>query len=175
MATPYSQVMRWLISLLIISLLSTGLKAQITTAYQIGGVGFTGSTIICYSGPVIIDGKGCFNMSNGLNDFFIKYGSFLSACSLPQSLLNNVYANNYLTPNGDGKNDTWIVKDILAYPNNNVTVFDRAGRIVYSKHGYTNDWNGLFNGAPLNEGTYYYVVDLGNGASPLKGFITLTY
>ena len=57
-----------------------------------------------------------------------------------------IYANNIISPNGDGKNDVWVVKDILSYPNNTVTVFDRAGRIVYSKHTYSNDWNGTFQG-----------------------------
>jgi gliding motility-associated-like protein len=166
--------MRRLISLLIIStLLSTGLKAQITTAYQIGGFGFTGSTIACYSGPVIINGKGCFNLSNGLSDFTIKYGTFLSACLVPKILNTNVYASNYLSPNADGKNDTWVVKEILGYPNNVVTVFDRAGRVVYSKQGYTNDWNGFYKGSPLNEGTYYYLIRLGNGTAPISGFITI--
>jgi len=82
-------------------------------------------------------------------------------------------ASNILSPNGDGKNDTWIVKDILSYPNNTVTIYDRAGRVVYTKHTYTNDWSGTFQGAPLAEGTYYYVIDLGTGDSPKKGFITI--
>jgi gliding motility-associated-like protein len=84
-----------------------------------------------------------------------------------------VIANNFMSPNGDGKNDTWVVSNILSYPNNTVTVFDRAGRTVYTKKGYTNDWGGTFQGSPLNEDTYYYVIDLGTGQSAIKGFITL--
>jgi gliding motility-associated-like protein len=84
-----------------------------------------------------------------------------------------VVATNILTPNGDGKNDTWIVKGIELFPNNTVTVFDRGHRIVFTKHGYNNDWNGTYGGLPLTEGTYYYVVDLGPQQRKFKGFITI--
>ncbi|WP_448697463.1 MBG domain-containing protein [Mucilaginibacter sp. AW1-3] len=84
-----------------------------------------------------------------------------------------VTATNILTPNGDGKNDTWVIKDIQLFPNNFVNVYDRGGRVVYSKHGYANEWNATLNGAPLNEGTYYYTVDLGTSAPVIKGYITI--
>jgi gliding motility-associated-like protein len=84
-----------------------------------------------------------------------------------------ILPNNILSPNGDGKNDTWIVKDIQSYPNNRVTVFDRAGRPVYTKNGYSNDWAGTYQGSPLAEGTYYYVIDLGIGENYIKGFVTI--
>lgn len=82
-------------------------------------------------------------------------------------------ATNVITPNGDGHNDKWIVKNIEIYPNSVVKIFDKAGRILYTKTGYTNDWDGTLNGAPLHEDTYYYVVDLGNGTKLHKGYITV--
>jgi gliding motility-associated-like protein len=85
----------------------------------------------------------------------------------------DISATNILTPNGDGKNDTWLVKDIELYPNNTVTVFDRAGRTVYTKHGYNNDWDGTLGGTPLVKGTYYFTIDLGTGVNLIKGFITI--
>ncbi|WP_158798400.1 MBG domain-containing protein [Pedobacter sp. L105] len=85
----------------------------------------------------------------------------------------SVTATNILTPNGDGKNDTWVIQDIQLYPKNSVKVFDRAGRTVYAKNGYMNDWDGTLRGAPLAEGTYYYTVDLGPGLTKFNGFITL--
>ncbi|MBB5637749.1 gliding motility-associated-like protein [Pedobacter cryoconitis] len=85
----------------------------------------------------------------------------------------SITATNILTPNGDGKNDTWVIEDIQLYPKNSVTVYDRAGRKVYFKQGYTNDWDGTLNGAPLVQGTYYYTVDLGPGLPKFRGFITL--
>ncbi|WP_170137926.1 cadherin domain-containing protein [Chitinophaga dinghuensis] len=83
-----------------------------------------------------------------------------------------VEATNLITPNGDGINDRWMVKNISRYPNNEVRIFDRAGRMVYNRRGYANEWDGKLNGHQLAEGTYYYILELGNG-QVVKGFITL--
>lgn len=84
-----------------------------------------------------------------------------------------VSATNLLSPNGDGKNDTWVVKDILLYPENTVTVFDQTGRVVYTRKGYKNEWDASYRNAVLMNGTYFYVIDLGVGTPAVKGFITL--
>ncbi|MGI4749814.1 MAG: gliding motility-associated C-terminal domain-containing protein [Janthinobacterium lividum] len=102
-----------------------------------------------------------------------------AGCPTDQTITVNVrddyqlMANNVITPNGDGKNDTWVIKNIDYYPNNTVKVFDKAGRLVYQKQGYTNDWNGTYNNSALTEGTYYYVIDFGAGLGVFKGFITI--
>ena len=103
-----------------------------------------------------------------------------SGCSSEQSFtvtvrddFQAIRATNLLTPNGDGINDVWKVENIDVYPDNEVVVFDRAGRVLYRKKGYDNSWNGTVNGSALAEGTYYYVIDFGNGRLKQKGFITL--
>ncbi|SEB10234.1 glycosyl hydrolase [Pedobacter hartonius] len=82
-------------------------------------------------------------------------------------------AVNILTPNGDGVNDLWVVNNIDQYPNNMVKIFDQAGKLLYNKKGYANDWDGNYNGAALPEGTYYYVFSYGNGKGQKRGFITI--
>lgn len=84
-------------------------------------------------------------------------------------------ASNLVTPNSDGKNDTWIVKNIFSYPLNRVTIFDYLGRVVYAKTAYGNDWAGTCRGRPLPEGTYYYLVDYGNGSRLGRGFVTVMH
>ncbi len=81
--------------------------------------------------------------------------------------------NNILSPNGDGVNDVWIVHDIQYYPDNTVTIYDRAGRQVYSARGYNNDWAGTANGKDLAEGTYYYVLVLKPTLPVIRGFISI--
>jgi gliding motility-associated-like protein len=45
--------------------------------------------------------------------------------------------------------------------------------MVFYSDGYTNPWDGTYNGKPLPSGTYYYVIDLGNGDVPYKGDVTI--
>ena len=85
----------------------------------------------------------------------------------------NITPNNVLSPDGDGVNDFWTIENLSAYPNNEVKIFDKAGRVIYSVRNYQNNWNGQLNGEILHEGAYYYVINLGPGIRPKIGYITL--
>ncbi|WP_410220952.1 YDG domain-containing protein [Pedobacter sp.] len=84
-----------------------------------------------------------------------------------------VQAENFITPNGDGVNDTWVIKNIDAYPNHTLSIYDRSGKELYKVRNYKNDWDGTFNGTPLVEGTYYYIIRFDQNPRPVKGFITI--
>jgi gliding motility-associated-like protein len=89
----------------------------------------------------------------------------------------NIVANNILTQNGDGINDNWVIDNLSSYPNNQLIIVDRSNVVIYKKTGYANDWDGLFNGATLPSGTYYYMLifDSPSGQKvSKKGFITIT-
>jgi gliding motility-associated-like protein len=80
------------------------------------------------------------------------------------------------TPNEDGYNDFWVIENIEGYPNSSVKVFDRNNAPVFETKGYRNDWRGTFdkgNGKTLVPGTYFYVIDLGDGSSEYKGTVTI--
>ncbi|MGN6511098.1 MAG: Ig-like domain-containing protein [Chitinophaga sp.] len=84
-----------------------------------------------------------------------------------------VDATNVITPNGDGINDRWVVRNINSYPANVLRIFDRTGRLVYEKRNYANEWDGTVSGRPLAEGAYLYVLEIDNGKKTVKGYITL--
>ncbi|ADY52959.1 Fibronectin type III domain protein [Pseudopedobacter saltans DSM 12145] len=87
-----------------------------------------------------------------------------------------VQAENFLTPNGDGVNDNWVIKNIDAYPDHTLSIYDRSGKELYKVRNYKNDWDGTFNGMPLAEGTYYYIIRFDQNQPSLKmakGFITI--
>jgi gliding motility-associated-like protein len=84
-------------------------------------------------------------------------------------------AAGYFSPNGDGINDTWSVKNVELYTDYKLTLFSVNGQIVYEKiSNYNNDWDGTINGSELPEGIYYYLF-LNNQSSNknFKGIITL--
>ena len=82
--------------------------------------------------------------------------------------------NNLVTPNGDGVNDKWVIPNIDMYPNNEVMVYDKAGRAVFSKRGYNNEWDGTVNGKKLKEDAYFYVIKFNkDGALPIRGYVSI--
>jgi len=79
---------------------------------------------------------------------------------------------NAFSPNGDGINDTWVIKSADAFSDAIVEVYNRYGQVVYRSKGYSNPWNGTFNNIPVPAGTYYYVIDLKSGSEPnITGWI----
>lgn len=80
---------------------------------------------------------------------------------------------NTFTPNNDGINDTWIIDHLADYPNVRVQVFNRYGQVVFESKGYGKPWDGTMNGKSLPFGTYYYVIEPGNGRAPVTGYVTL--
>ena len=70
---------------------------------------------------------------------------------------------NGISPNNDGVNDTFIIEGIEEYPDNRVQIFTRNGNRVFSQYGYDNSWNGQKDGKDLPQGTYFYILDDGEG------------
>ena len=66
------------------------------------------------------------------------------------------------------------------FPDHMLTIYSRWETIILKEAPYKNDWKGELrasysnsNEQNLPEGTYFYILDLGNGQPPLKGFIYL--
>ncbi len=80
-----------------------------------------------------------------------------------------------ITPNADGFNDALIIPCLSTqqYPNNEIKIFNEWGDQVFEAKPYLNNWQGTYNGSNLPVGTYYYVLDQGDGSEILSGFIHL--
>jgi gliding motility-associated-like protein len=78
---------------------------------------------------------------------------------------------NQFSPNGDGTNDLLVINCIELYPNNFLEVYDRYGNKVFAANNYGNTWNGTGNNGNLPKGTYFYILDLGDGSEVRKGWI----
>jgi len=80
---------------------------------------------------------------------------------------------NLFTPNGDGFNDFWKIKNVNLYSDCVVKVFNRWGIEVYSSTAYQNDWDGTYKGEKLPEATYYYVVTCSGTEKEYDGAISI--
>lgn len=77
---------------------------------------------------------------------------------------------NVITPNSDGKNDSWIIGNINRVPNS-VRVYNRWGDLVFDETDYKNNWSG----GGLSPGVYYYLVQVNGCPNEVKGSLTIIH
>lgn len=80
------------------------------------------------------------------------------------------------TPNGDGTNDKWDIGNIEEFPKNKVTIFNRWGIKIFEVNGYVNNsndksWPSAAQLDSIVASTYFYIIDLGDGSKPYKGWV----
>jgi gliding motility-associated-like protein len=79
------------------------------------------------------------------------------------------------TPNEDGINDVLIVPclETTQFMTNEIIIFNEWGDAVYNASPYLNDWDGTISGNPLPVGTYFYIMDFGDGSTPKRSFLII--
>ena len=87
--------------------------------------------------------------------------------------VNDLLVPTLITPNGDGRNDYFVLRGLESLGKATLLIFDRRGLKVYENNDYDNSWEGLdFNNNPLPDDTYFYVLKSTNGKS-LSGYIVV--
>ncbi|WP_192821109.1 gliding motility-associated C-terminal domain-containing protein [Rufibacter sp. LB8] len=89
------------------------------------------------------------------------------------TVLPRVAIVNTFSPNNDGINDVWVIKNIESFPNATVEIFNRWGSQVFNSKGYAKPWDGTHNGKPLPIDTYYYIIRLDGNKNLYKGSVTI--
>ncbi|MGI9528045.1 MAG: T9SS type B sorting domain-containing protein [Weeksellaceae bacterium] len=77
-----------------------------------------------------------------------------------------LYIPNIITPNGDGKNDKFIINNLDAFGDEESTliIYDRYGKEIYKKSDNRRiEWDGYYLGRPLNTTDYWYQLMLPDG------------
>ncbi|MDW3192509.1 MAG: gliding motility-associated C-terminal domain-containing protein [Cytophagales bacterium] len=95
------------------------------------------------------------------------------------SIAAEIQIYNGVSANDDGFNDFFLIDCLDFFENNNVQIFNRDGVKVYEVDNYDNNerrFNGTSNvGSALNlpAGTYFYIIDRGDGSELIQGFLEL--
>lgn len=108
----------------------------------------------------------------------VGYNSF--SCSDTAEVFIDVHETlaipNAFTPNGDGKNDFFAVKNMGYQGVHNFRIFDRWGRMVFETMDALRGWDGTVKGKPAAQGMYFYEIRLSlrdGNAKVFKGDVML--
>lgn len=82
------------------------------------------------------------------------------------------------SPNGDGYNQNFVIVSADEFPKSQLLVYNRYGDEVWRnvEEGYKNDFDGTFrkNGAPLPDGSYWYIFKFNDGINKDRiGYIVI--
>jgi len=90
-------------------------------------------------------------------------------------VIEDIQAYNAFSPNGDGINEYFEIKNAERFPEILVEVYSRWGDQLYSKVGYDSGelWDGTTGGKEVPVGTYYYILVPYPGAKPISGNVTI--
>jgi|GEM_PF-2140139 len=121
---------------------------------------------VTWSPPDVIDHPDSIHptVSIRTTTSFVITATSEEGCTASDSIV--VFVNEVLdldvatlfTPNGDGRNDTWKMNKIELIDGCEVAIYNQWGTRVFESTGYDNQWDGMYQGQPLPEATYYYVV-----------------
>ena len=92
------------------------------------------------------------------------------------SELVNLNIPNVFSPNNDGINDLWIIPNLERIPEATISVYNRAGGLVFQSKGYSQPWDGKLNGNVLSPDTFDYVISTKiKGEKAIKGEVLLVW
>ena len=88
-------------------------------------------------------------------------------------IIDDLLIPSVITPNGDMKNDYFVVRGIDISKSVELTIFNRWSAEVYKNNMFQNNWDGRdHNGNELPADTYFYMIKLVDGRV-LKGFVVI--
>lgn len=87
---------------------------------------------------------------------------------VPIDINETLLLPNAFTPNGDGKNDHFAVKNMGYQGVITFKIYDRWGRMIFETMDAAKGWDGSHAGRPAPQGVYYYHIQIGLRDSTVK-------
>jgi gliding motility-associated-like protein len=104
---------------------------------------------------------------------YLAYSRDKNGCGL--SALYTIYVLDYprfFTPNGDGYNDDWKIKNLELFPKAVITIFNRYGKLLKELNSINPSWNGIYLENELPADDYWFHLNFGDGKI-IKGHFSL--
>jgi gliding motility-associated-like protein len=67
----------------------------------------------------------------------------------------------------------WEIKGLINYPEAQVSIFDRYGKLITNLNATNRSWDGTFNRSFLPAADYWYVLKIDNTSVVKKGHFSL--
>ncbi len=151
----------------------TVLNSNVATITQIETIDWTDTE---NSITVIVTGDGVYEYSldgisyqddrtfSGL--FSGEYTVFVRdkrGCGVAYENLFLLMYPKFFTPNNDGINDTWLIKNSYIEPNMQLLIYNRYGKLLKQFSSLGQGWDGTLSGTLLPADDYWFVVKRENG------------
>lgn len=85
-----------------------------------------------------------------------------NGCGIIQEVVYLLNYPKFFTPNGDGTNDTWYIKDALSEPTLMVKIYNRYGKLLKTLD-VNSVWDGTYGGNKLPTSDYWFVITRASG------------
>ena len=116
------------------------------------------------------DSNTFFDVPGGLQTAYVREKS--GCGQITQEFVVLVFPS-FFTPNNDSYNDVWQVTGMENYPQAQVTIFDRYGKLIAQLTAAKMSWDGTFNKMPLPASDYWYALKIDNTHPVFKGHFSL--
>jgi gliding motility-associated-like protein len=93
------------------------------------------------------------------NGSYTIYVRDIQGCDLLSSEpIQTITYPNYFTPNGDGYNDTWIIRLPINY-DAIISIYDRYGKLIKQISSIGTGWDGTYNGNSMPSTDYWFKIE----------------
>lgn len=96
--------------------------------------------------------------TNLLPGLYTVYVRDLNGCGVLTQEVWLLYYVKFFTPNGDGANERWTIKNARFEPDLKIIIYDRYGKTMASFDSNSRGWDGTYNNLPMFATDYWFVV-----------------
>ncbi|TCK66749.1 gliding motility-associated-like protein [Winogradskyella wandonensis] len=102
------------------------------------------------------------NILPGFHTVFVRDKN---GCGIDSEIFSVLGFPKFFTPNGDGQNDFWQLDGInfQLYPDLEVTIYDRFGKLMTRQDSRSSGWDGNYNGTLMPNSDYWFTANFGDG------------